>query len=198
MDLDEERRQLLAGERVRRYVAREMPADEVQAFEIELLGSADLQDAVEAELLLREHAPLLAQTPVLLREPGLVWKFAACTLVALGVGFGAGRYSGGEAGRAASWSLVQLTETRGAAPRAFEVPAGKDFLVRVLTADEGTHRMHLYDPNGVEVQQWDDLQPADDGYLTVLLPALSGHAQPYRLTVDGAGLDQAFALQARG
>lgn len=201
MDLDEERRQLHSGDQVRRYVAREMPADEVRAFEIELLGSEDLQDAVEAELLLRETAPLLvqAQAQPRLQEPGVAWKFAACTVVALGVGFGAGRYSGGALSAAeGSWSLVQLTEVRGAAPKAFAIPRDQPFLVRVLTADEGRHQLHLYDPNGAEVRRWGGLQPAEDGFLTVLLPALPAHAQPYRLTVDGGGMDQAFALQTGG
>lgn len=204
IDLSQERHQLNQSERVRRYVAREFSAAEVTAFECELLQSKPLQADVEAELMLREHAQVLTPGGLTARPIfRSLLTLAASLLLALALGFGAGRFSvtsergdgsiflvSGQNASVLAW--VQLTQERGSATK-FSVPANQVFVARVLTAQDSPHDLTLTDATGQRVRAWVQQQPAPDGFLTLLLPALSPDKQPYRVDVS-APSSQRFEL----
>jgi hypothetical protein len=197
IDLAVERLQLNQSERVRRYVARDMPASEASAFECELLQSLALQADVEAELALREHADAINVTPQNnSSNHRTASAIAASVLLGLGLGFTAGRISlradGDDNITASALPLVMLTQNRGSA-EAISVPAEQIFVARVLTAEDGAHDVLLSDASGKRLRSWQKQQPAADGFLTLLLPALPASQQPYRIEVS-APSQQRFEL----
>jgi hypothetical protein len=196
IDLAIERQQLQQSERVRRYVAREMPAPEASAFECELMQSERLQADVEAELLLRDYADAISDAPQShSSNQRPVFAVAASVLLSLGLGFTAGRLSPRDAEdntAASALPLVMLTQNRGRA-ETIAVPANQVFVARVLTAEDGAHDIVLSDASGTAVRSWQKQLPGADGFLTLLLPALSAPQQPYRVEVS-APSQQSFAL----
>jgi hypothetical protein len=196
IDLAIERQQLQQSERVRRYVAREMPAPEAGAFECELMQSERLQADVEAELLLREYADAISVAP---QSHGssqrAVFAVAASVLLSLGLGFTAGRLSPrvAEDNTAASaLALVMLTQNRGSV-ETISVPANQIFVARILTAEDSAHDIVLSDASGKVMRNWQKQLPGADGFLTLLLPALPVAQQPYRVEVS-APSQQRFEL----
>ena len=180
------------SERVRRYVARDMSQQQASEFERELLASPALQTDVEAELILREHAHALVGTPAsfLARaHSGFEshwWGMAAGLVLALGVGFGAGRLSplaDNSQASGESLALVLLTQTRGSATQ-ITAPAGKIFVARVLTGTDAAHDLTLSDPTGKPVRRWENQRPSADGYITLLSPALPANEKAYAFEIS--------------
>jgi hypothetical protein len=201
VDLLAQRQLLSQSERVRRYVAREMPAGEASEFERALLQSGALQADVEAELLLREHANALSTDTSSTRFLQRPWLgMAATTLLALSLGFLAGRQlprpNQSEPISAQALPMIMLTQSRGSSSNTITVPKSQVFVARVLTAKDAPHDVSLFDARGQLLRRWQRQPPGQDGFLTLLLPALPTSAQPYHIQISEPSPQQ-FALRAQ-
>lgn len=184
------------SESIRRYVRGQLSEAETASFERRLLDDVDLQDQVEAELTLREHADALVQTAVgSTRRELSRWAMAASLLAAVGVGLLLPRPWSDESqvGReiqSLSFTVMRSNES----PPGFEAKAGLPIAARFLTALDQPHRLEVYAADGGMRLAIDDLLPDSDGDLTVLLPAFSTRDAPLRLVLSTRGRSDEYRL----
>lgn len=188
---------LQQSEQVRQYVAGELCAAQVRAFEVALLADSTLQTLVEAELALREPdawatlgepappARAMAQT--------WRWQWAAGMLLLLGGVWGGYTLRGPvEPEGALAW--VALSETRGYSTDWHRVPADMPFAARLVLADLEPVLLELLDEDGNPVRQWQGVQAAADGYVTVWVPALPAASTHVLRRIDANGARRDYHL----
>lgn len=194
---------LAMSERVRRYVARLMSESECTEFETEMLASVELQDLVEAELVLREGAASAEVSGQELASRGYprrpIWQLAAALLLTLTTGFLSGRFSAPDVPNAVddqALQLIMFNAQRGPA-RTIQVPAGQRFVARILTPADRDYELRMIDGSGRVLHHWAVTRPEADGYITVLMPALRQTDEPLRVELLGDTNPQVFAIEVQ-
>jgi hypothetical protein len=184
---------------VRRYVRGELDEDDTARFERSLLGSTDLQDVVEAELALHDHADALPIPKRSLRagEWTRHWGLAASLLVGIGMGWllTSGLQSTRDSLDAGAVATVSFAALRGDASLRFQAPAGVPIVARFVTADDVPHRLQVRDHSGAVRIELPDLMPDDEGYLNVVLPAFPYKIGPLNIDLESPQRKDHFVLE---
>jgi len=187
---------LVESERIRRYVRGELAKEELQQFERKLLVDSLLQDRVEAEFALSDHAEALAATaPAARNFGGQLSALAASLIIGLAGGVVLSKAWHGPAGGARQIETISFTRMRSNAPAPrFVAPAGIPLAARFLTESDEPHRLQIRAQSGALRADIEDLRPNPDGDLAVLLPAFSVSDSPMQIRLISAAQVDEFEL----
>jgi len=190
MNAELERQQLQLSDQVRRYVRGTLDAAELSDFETRLMSSPALQDQVEAELALKEHAAALAANS---RSPWNDWlPMAACLVLGTGTGYGIRTWESGLATLDShALTLVSFVAQRNTPTNESSAPGGRSLALRFLTADDVPHEVRVLDRHGQQILHEQALLPDTSGQLYVWMPAVSAAQSPLQIELyDGTRRDQ--------
>lgn len=196
IDQLQERRQLEAADEVRRYVRGSLNDAEVAGFEARLMDSADLQDRVEAELALKEHAPAVISAR---HDSARYWlPLAACLVIGLATGYGVRPLISEQIGSGShALVLVQMVSQRAAPEDAPSAPSGRAVALQFMTAFDAPHGIDILDRHGRRIVHERGVLPDASGRLLVWLPAMSADRGPLRIELSDGTHHQHFQLAIR-
>ena len=184
---------LAHSEQVRRYVRGDLPDHERADLERALLDSPALQAAVEAELLLRDHADAMPQSAERPLRRAPAWSIAAALVAgALGGYLAPRKQPVGEAAFVAP--TVSFAGLRNADVREYAACAGRRFVARFLAATDDPHRLQITAADGRTVLALSGLTPNADGDLSVVILAPDAAGSPYRVHLDSRDRQEQFSL----